>query len=276
MKKVLSDQDYRHKIIHSGLHFFSSEIESDEAAYLLSIRGRKILLEKYAEEEKLYGDIFKEYEKFLLELIKLLKSINLSNTLEYSIALGYLIWNGYLSKDLKYNRNEAKNELRKNRGINIILGEGCCRNFSDLHYDIMKKLNEYVRKYYCASRVLFKPLNITESNHVLNIIEYDDLLYGMDLYNQSRLFKFIDGFNLKDISFFSNVKLRNKPYLNLIYTDEMIDDIVNDIKIYEEDSKKRHMSAFEYYDYLLPTITEYLNSQKDAFIDFHNNNILTA
>lgn len=270
MKKLLSDEDYKHKIIHEGLRFFPNKINSDKEAYQLFIHCKELLLQKYAEEEKLYGDIFKEYDKFLLELVELLKNINLSNPLEYSLALRYLIWNGYLSKDLKYNRIESENELSKKYGINIILGEGCCRNFSDMHYDVMKRLNEYVRQYFCATRVLLKPLKATRANHILNIIEYDGLRYGIDLYNQAELFKFTDGFNLKDTNFYSNAKLRNKPYLNLIYTDETIDDIVNDVKMYEEDSKKIHLSPFIYYLDLIPAITERLNNQKDIFMDFHN------
>ena len=207
----------------------------DEYALAMFKHDREVVLKLYAEESKLYSDIFKEYYKFINILVNFMKSLNLSNSIEYSVALQLLIYNGYLSNEMKFDRKEPTNELLKDCGINIVMGEGCCRNFTDFHYDVMLGLNQYIRNFHCAKPKLFQNIKTMRANHILNLIKFDNLLYGIDLSNASRLFKFVDGYTLREISFNSRIKLRNKPYYELIYNNSTVDDILESINQFEID-----------------------------------------
>ena len=242
----------------------------DDSALSMFRHDREAVLKLYSEESKLYNDIFKEYYKFINKLVNFMKSLNLSNSIEYSVALQLLIYNGYLSNEMKFNRKEPTNELMKDCGINIIMGEGCCRNFTDFHYDVMLRLNQYVRNFHCARPRLFQNIKTMRANHMLNLIEFDNALYGIDLSNSSRLFKFVDGYTLREISFNLGIKLRNKPYYELIYTNKTVDDILESIKQFEIDSKKQHISPLEYYDDMFPQIVDKLRKQKQNIIDFYD------
>ncbi len=224
----------------------------------------------YLEEARLYKDIFKEYYKFEQKIVELLKSLNLSSTLEYSIALSYLIRKGYLSKDLNFEKKSPIPEIETNCAINIVNGKGVCRNFSDMHFGVMSRMNEYSKRFYCTNSFSMIKARKNEANHVLNLIEYENVLYGIDLCNKARLFKFSNEFILKEISFDTNKKYRYKPYFEMVSEYSAFEQIDKNLKIFKEDSKKPHISAVQYYEDILPQVLGYLYSQKDTFMDFHN------
>lgn len=236
---------------------------------LQEIRNNEFI-KPYQKEASLYKDIFNEYDNFIRKVVKLLNELDLKNSIEYSLALNYLIQSGYLSNNLKFNRKEASNELCSNFGINIIMGQGVCRNFSAFHKSVMETLGKYVKSFYCVDSFSIAKARTMKANHVLNLIKYEDSLYGFDLYNHNKLYKFVNPFMLEEISHYSGSKLRYKPYYEFFTSGVSLSIIKSQLYEFKNDIKKRHISAFEYYDTLYIQVFRNLIKYKDLYIDFHN------
>ena len=254
-KNIYNEKVYLSQDKEALKHFESSKIERQN---------------KYNEESIIYKDILKEYKKFIIILANLLKNMNLKTSIEYSVAIKYLIDKGYLSKKLEFKQIEPINELQSNYGLNIITGEGICRNYTDFHKDIMEELNQYVKRFYCVEGSPMFKAKSQKANHVLNLIRYDETLYGIDLFNANKLYKFKDEYTLNEISFNSNIKLRYKPYYEIINENKTITDLFNTLKTFKEESKKNHIKPLLYYDVILKDVLSYLPKEKDMYIDFHN------
>ena len=242
--------------------------DTDALKHFNELKNRNQII--YNNELLLYKDLLKEYNKVIDKTAYLLKSINLHTSIEYSIAIKYLIEKGYLSNNLQFKQEEPQKELKSNYGINIISGKGICRNYTDIHNDIMKVLNEYVKKFYCVNGIhMFKGRKHT-ANHVLNLIKHNDILYGIDLYNACKLYRFIDEFTLKEIAYNSNTKLHYKPYYELITSNTDLEDIKLNLRIFKEESTKVYIKPLIYYDVLLSDTLTYLRKQNNLFMDLHN------
>jgi hypothetical protein len=224
----------------------------------------------YSKEVDLYKDVFEEYNKFIYKVAKLIKSLDLHTPLEYSIAIKYLIDNGYLSKDMTFYRQEPKMELETNCGPNIIVGLGVCRNYTDFHYDTMVAIGEYVKRLFCTRSNTLKRAHEMGANHVFNLITHEDCLYGIDLVNAGTLYIFTNGFMLRELSNVDKAKVVYKPYFEMVNELRSLEEIVNNIKIFKEDSAKKHIFPIQYYEGILPDTFEYLVKQRDMFLDFHN------
>ena len=99
----------------------------------------KINVEKEKSLEK-YRELIDYYNIFLDYIIEELLKFDLNTSLDYSIALSYLIKNGFLSNEFVFNPEETDKEIFGKLGVNIIVGNGCCRNISSLHQDVFDKL----------------------------------------------------------------------------------------------------------------------------------------
>ncbi len=139
-----------------------------------------------------YGDLLKEYNKFLRIFSEFLKTLDFNNSLEYGIAISYLIHNRYLCYDKDFKHEENKNEIDARYGLTILKGYGCCRNFSDITRDMMMLLDYFVKNLYCYQGNIYQVRNYRRksANHVINLIEYDGVKYGIDLYNGCLLYHF--------------------------------------------------------------------------------------
>lgn len=235
--------------------------------------------ESYYEDSKKYGDTFIEYNKFINKLVSFLKKMNLNSSIEFSIAIKYLIDNGYLSKDGVFYRKEPINEFQSRYGLNIIDGNGVCRNYAYFHNDVMKKLGEYCKRYFCASCSCENAENMS-ANHILNLIKYNDCLYGIDLAKKLKLHIFVTCWMLQEISIATKMSAKKdftdidilyyKPYLEM--TSEMcsFEDIQENLKLFGECSiVKDYISPKEYYNSILPKTIKYLAKERDTFTDFH-------
>ena len=199
-------------------------------------------------EKNNYSNLIDKYDEFILKVVELLKQLNIKSSIEYSLAISYLINEGYLSYDLKFIPLPTNMELINRFGISIISGRGCCRNISDMHNQIFKNLNLYNKKLYCSQKQTpFYNLKNKSANHVITVIEYEDVLYGIDLYNFNKLYRFKNSLILKEISIYYDNILRYKPYHELITSESVIDNIYKNIKLFELESKKNTLSALIYY-----------------------------
>lgn len=231
---------------------------------------KQLIEEKKQIESIEYNYLIKKYYEYIKMIGEFLKSLELYNSLEYGLAIRYLIYNGYLSYNNKFeDRFIFYKEIVSKPGINVIDGEGCCRNISDLYKDIMDYLNMYCEKYYCylSYHKIGKRLFNKEANHVANIIEYKDNLYIMDLYNNN-LLRFINSFEAKAISYVKNLYLGYKPYFDYIVENYSLDDIDNRLHEFEESSKKEHISELIWFDNIMSDTMFYISDNKNLFKEF--------
>ena len=224
--------------------------------------------EKSLEENK---DLIDNYNIYLDCIVDELLKYNLDSSLDYSVALGYLINKGYLSEDLVFNAKESDKEILGKLGISILLGSGCCRNICDMQEDIFKRLNINIMPYYCFQGFsLFNRGIDMPANHIINIVEYKNNLYGTDLYNRSILYHFKSPFVMKSISSTHDESLRYKPYYELMIDGKKLEDVKKKIEMFNSYSKVKPISYFEYEMCIRNEIEELLFTKQDKLKEFNN------
>lgn len=228
------------KSIFNEKRYLNGDSEALEEFRLL----REEHLEEQAEDFEKHHKIIAMYDSFLDELASELEKYNLTNPLEYSIFLNYILDSGYLSNDCTFRHKESNKEITGKLGINVVLGEGCCRNISDFHRDIFNKFELTSIPFYCYQG-LGRGINKC-ANHVINLIEYRDNIYGIDLHNHGFLYRFKKPLVMDSISMFDKGKLDYKPYYGLIVDGDSLENIKKNLKTFEECSKKKTISAIEY------------------------------
>ena len=215
-------------------------------------------------------DIFKYYDIYLEYIADLLIKLRLNSSIDYSVALGYLIKKGYLSDGLKFSLEESDKEINGKLGISIVQGSGCCRNICDIQSDIFNILNINIIPFYCyQGNDFFMGLN-KKANHIINLVEYKNNMYGIDLYNDRLLYSFKNSYIMKSISSEHDSKIRYKPYYEIIIDGRTIDDIRERIKLFNEYSREKAISYFEYEMGIKYEIDNHLFEKKDELNEFHN------
>ena len=194
-----------------------------------------------------FKEEIEEYKIFLEKVKEILLEFKIKNPIELSILLSNLIKTGYFSitDDFTYNYN-LKNEIQCNLGINVLYGEGCCRNISAFFREILRLMEIEVDDYYCNSS--YRKINFGRFNnvsHVVNLIHINDRIYGYDPANMSLLY-FVNKYELKELKKIDPKYLIYKPYFSIVTGDCKLEDIKNNYDLFLEESKKKHISFDEY------------------------------
>lgn len=252
----------------------------DEKIYL---KGDKEALDSFRDSRKefellhnieyeKYGTAIREYNKYLLMVKDFLTTLDLNNSLEYSIALSYLIKNGYFTYDRLFRNKKDDNELASRLGISIISGCGCCRNIADLSNDLLNALGYYSNNFYCYAPYNHLPKNANTklANHVANLVEFNGVKYVIDLLNECILYGFDSSFVLKEIALFSDHKIRYKPYFDIILNQYDLNKIFERLKEFEFESKKKKIKSYDYENEIKLKTIIYMSRHKDLCMDFHN------
>lgn len=154
-----------------------------------------------------YSEIMHNYNILLEKMSSLSKELNFTNSLELNILFSYLLWNGYLSKDRKYNfKKEDKDKIMGLFFLDTMDGFGVCLDNSEMLKDFLN-LNGYpsavLQNFYDDKSVKvdyeidIERKTITDStktkliervlkrnaNHAFNLIEDNDSLYIYDATN---------------------------------------------------------------------------------------------
>ena len=227
---------------------------------------------KWHQELKDFYPVFKLYDELVTEIAIFIKHLGYTSSIDCSIILSYLINCGYLSHNLEFNSKvpNENEEIDSCMGTNIVIGNGCCRHFASMHTDVFSKLGIETSKFYCYDGD--NPFNRAKrmsANHVINLIEYDGNMYGIDLYNSNRLFRFRKPFILTSITTYTNSELRYKPYYEIIRGESTLEDIIAKIALFEEYSKRRWINPYDYYDGIKIETESRLRRSEDDMMDFH-------
>lgn len=227
-------------------------------------------LELWREEKKEYQDVLVNYDKFIEEVATLLHNLGYSSTLECSNMVSYLIRNGFLSHDAFFiNQSpDPKGEIVHRLGTSIIMGHGCCRNYSNILKDIFKVLGEYTDNLYCYQGLSRRAYN-NPANHVINLIEHEDNLYGIDMYNGNRLFHFKNALLLDEISSRSSFKLYYKPYYEIAMGESNLVIVKDKMTTFKDSSERRIISPYEYENQIKYDAVRRMEDKKSELCYFH-------
>ena len=254
------------KSVYNEKRYLNDDIE----AYKYFEQCRKNYSKNQEESLEKNKDIIKYYDIYLDYIADELLKLKLKSSLDYSIALGYLINKGYLSEELNFDSEVTDKEIIGKLGISILQGSGCCRNICDMQKDIFDRLNIIIIPFYCYQGFDFnKGLN-KQANHIINLVEYNNNLYGIDLYNDSLLYHFKKPFIMKSISSEVDSKLRYKPYYEIVIDGRNIEEIKDRVKKFEMYSKEKPINYFEYEMGIRYEVENILFENKNELNDFHN------
>lgn len=208
-------------------------------------------------------EIISLYDNFIDSCAKLIRELKVSNnSLSIIIMLENLISLGILSNPSSdFNYDNVNKEIKYFEGINIISGEGVCRNFSAFTKDILDRLNIYSENVWCSA---FNNLNKT--NHTINLIKYNDKIYGYDVYNHL-LLNFINNTDL--ISLFQDniVACRITLLKYLTYDGMSENNLLLKLNEFENSSKIPPISIYEYLE-LLNVIDSITSDNSSLLYDF--------
>lgn len=241
-------------------------LNGDQEALDFISELREEYIEEVEDDRENYYEAITEYEDFLNELADELLKYDLNDSLEYSIALSYLIDKGYLSVDHKFRHRESLEEVNGRLGMNIVSGRGCCRNIVDFHKAVFDRLNISLKPLYCYEGI--RSGSNSYANHVMSLVEYDNNLYGIDLHNGNALFRFKKPMKLSLISTLNSGKVRYKPYYELVTGESDLETIRDNLKRYEEYSKKKAISPLIYDLEIKHRTRDLMKSKKDKLEKF--------
>ena len=143
----------REFIIFKYFYHELSNYDKDTIMYLFKLNP--FIFEKlfkyieYAKESRKYSEVsfynrgccvelVTIYKSLLNKMSSLSKELALSNSLELSILFSYLLWNGYLSRNRKHEYKEIEHDILGLLFIEIVNGDGVCRNYSEMLKDFLK------------------------------------------------------------------------------------------------------------------------------------------
>ena len=215
-------------------------------------------------EDVTYREAIKEYRIYIRMIAELLNELKLpNNPLYYSIVLQRMIYRGYCSlKEYKY-VYDVQDILTFTSGINIIAGEGVCRNSTCFIEDVLKKLDFPTEKFYCNCQSTSRQRKAKPANHVLNIITIDGIKYGYDSTNQFFL-RFINDSDLRTyLPTGEEVIFHFKPYAFLAL-EGITQDIPEKMRTYRNASLASQISDEEVYEIIVRS-TELINKNEEAF-----------
>lgn len=221
------------------------------------------------QEQEKFKDVLVKYDVFLSKVADFIKSLELKSSLETSLAISYLIKEGYLSQCQSFRKMVVPQsyELTSCYGINIVEGIGCCRNVVDFHKDVMQKLETNIKKLYgtCCET------DDKGANHVISGLLYDDNLYGLDLANDNNLFHYEDVLILTEITTKKTPrKIQYRPYYEMVKEGISLEKVQEELRKNEEYSKKRIIEADIYENDLKPNTIKFMNNQEKQIKDFHD------
>ena len=205
----------------------------------------------YASEDRTtYSDNIAAYDKFVKKIAYLVSALNASNNaITASIIIDLLIRKGIFSADGVYSKQKHMNQqLMGAFGIDVVAGAGVCRNTASFHSDILRAMNQMSYPFYCyGTNDMSEDGNEHESNHVVNLIEYNNALYGYDAFN-SMLFKLVSDREMVQMFSKEPLKLYYKPYIDLMLEGLSLGNINNLMSVFDMVKDNKLITHDEYKD----------------------------
>lgn len=224
----------------------------------------------FNQEKDTYRIALQQYDIFIGKVAKLLKELGYGSALECANMIEYLIRNGYVSINclLEDKIIPSCDEINHRLGTTIVRGGGCCRNYSAFVKDVFRKLELPADVIGCY---VGKPIIDLDkrTNHVINLVIYENNIYGIDTTNGSRLYKFDTPFVLTSIDP-EKTHLLYKPYDKILFGERDIEQIQRTAKNLTSFLNRRTISQEEYEKYIVRYVENKMTSHRNDLIAFHN------
>ena len=212
---IIYDQDYVKQILGAN---YKDVINL--CAKRIYDNKKQFLYENHQEEIKLY----QEFKNTILDLFT---SLSFNEDLVRAFALEYMINHGFLSADKRFKKdNPIYKNLLDNNGMNIVLGEGVCRNYASLFHELYQN-NSLIYGVISENNDPYL-LEKQQTNHVINLINYHNRFYGIDIMNKV-IFNFVHWYLLKSLSH-PEYYMLYKSYADLFLSNKSIYKIENDLE----------------------------------------------
>ena len=197
--------------------------------------------DKFAKSISAYND----YVKYIAYLIKCMATPN--NAISASIILGLLTKMGIFSDNFELTTGQnTKDIIFGVLGINIICGKAVCRHVANFQSDILKELSLFSEPLYCHLALgNIENIAMAEANHAINLIEYNNNLYGYDAYNDG-IFSFIGRTKMRELFVSNPHYIYYKPYMNLVYNKETISSVNNLVSLFDVIKDNHIIDVAEY------------------------------
>lgn len=214
-----------------------------------------------------YQDILKVYDLFLEKTNAFISLINSSfNDLEKAFVFEYMLYYGYLSFNKKFSVKNIHTDIPFYlNSLVIILGNGVCRHIASFYADLFKDY-PYITKFTGIHQKGINNSYNKHANHVINIVNYHNIFYGIDFTNHDML-NFINSCKLQSITH-PEYFITYKTKLDLFLTNESIYDIKSKLLSYSE-SASLHKITIDEYQMIKMDIYKYMQKRKDLLEDYH-------
>ena len=224
-------------------------------------------------ESVIFPELIKKYDEFVTKIAKLIRDVGYNSSIECSLIISYLIKNGYLSDkaSFEWDAVDSETELKSRLGTEIVNGGGCCRHLSSIHKNIFDELGMYFKELfvYHGNNTFFRAEN-EQANHVISLIDYENVLYGLDIGNNDRLYRFKTPLILRELATSIPDHLRYKPYMELTTgAVSSIEEIQSNLQKYCSYVQARAIHPYDYEANFRQETTRRLHRMEDIFGDFH-------
>lgn len=144
---------------------------------------------KIKEEEEKKKDLYVDYYRFTKMCAKLVNELGIPyNSISASYIIALLIRDGCFSVDNKFvNNTDVSDGVWEKTGFYVVNGAGCCRHIADFANDIYSELGINSIPFSCYAGNDIPKSILDVSNHLANLIYYEDMPYVYDLQNYSIL-----------------------------------------------------------------------------------------
>ena len=205
-----------------------SKIKINDVVYLLA----KMKVNKVLDLDRINNkEIIEDYKKYIAKVQELIGSLKLDDELLCAVFIELLIKKGFFSSGLSFKTvNGHEEKVKLYSGTSIILGIGSCRNFVSFYDDIFEGIYNHPLSY---GGILSTDDKGGKSNHVINLVNYDDKIHGYDLFN-STPYTFVTPYEMKpDIEPSTNFRYRS--YWDLIkHNNKKLKDVEEDLEKYSQ------------------------------------------
>lgn len=247
-----------------------------------NIKKTNNLIKSYCEEEKIeYVDILSEYDSLIEDTSSFYKdNLKISNPIEAYICYTSMIELGCFSKNSDYQYADADYEIRGNYGINIIDGNGVCRNNASFLTDILKSMGyeanticcnlintDHLKKndtiVYDSKKIKqnsdFLDINVkfdtNESvNHAVTVVKYNGKIFILDPTNHGFFLKDNDSYVKYD---FININIQSNIVLEEAVTTSFIEGYIDQTNFFKLSLDFKLKNISNIYDIDLNKVNDY-------------------
>lgn len=220
----------------------------DSAAMRCINKKRNIYVTEVRDNALKHGSNIQAYDEYVNFIAYLVKCLGMpKNVLNISMILNIITKIGIFSDgcEIVLNKN-PDNDLAGFLGINVMRGNAVCRNISWFQSDVLKKLGLISEPFYCyLSKDKIDNPQDKEGNHVINLIEYKDNLYGYDALNGG-LFKFVSDRELKEMFTDKVHYVYYKPYMDIMISGMDAGNTISMMQLFDIIKDKETITEKEY------------------------------